>query len=266
MQTVLIVISELNNTFIYDHESFCDDSIIWNDIICEVRRGNLYDPYDSQSYIQAADVPTAGGASEETALEGSEKGIAKLLSTSLGASATLSLNGSKELSDFPFGIPRFRWDFGYTFLHPLGMGSNSTYLNALRDTGRISARVWSIFWGRMWNDDPLDGSVVLGGYDSAKVIGDNLTSPLDYTDSGGAGCWTGMKVIVRDIQLNFRDGDDKSIFPPNTALPFCIVPQKQLLMEAPRDILELFEAETNTNSTGDSFGLHWSAKLYDKDN
>lgn len=258
--------SELNNTFIYDQQSFCDKTIIWNDKICEVRRGGLYDEGDSESYDQEKDITSAGGASEELALEGAEKGIKKLLSTSLGALESLTLDGADSLDGFPIGVPRFRWDNGYTFLHSLGMGSNSTYLNALHDAGRIGARVWSIFWGRMWIDEPLDGSVVIGGYDSDKVIGDNYTRPLDYTDFGGSGCWTGMKVIVRDIQINNRDGSDKSLFPPNTALPFCIVPQRQLLMEAPGNLRSQFEAETGTNYTAESFGLHWSAKIYDKDN
>ena len=175
------------------------------------------------------------------------------------------MNASGSLESFPFAVPRQSWDHGYTFLHSLGMGRNSTYLNALKDAGRISARVWSIFWGRMWIDNPMDGSVVMGGYDSSKVIGDNYTEALDYTDADGSGCWTGMKVVVRDIQLNFRDGSDESIFPVNSAIPFCIVPQRQLLMEAPGALLNQFEALTGFNHTGDSYGLHWSAQIFDGD-
>lgn len=255
----------MNNTYIYDNQAFCDKTIIFSDTICEVRRGNLFDANNSDTYSKGKDVPDAGGAREEASLEGSEKGIGKLMDTSLGATDTLSLDGSDELENFPFATPRLRWDHGYTFLHSLGMGRNSTYLNALKDAGKISARVWSIFWGRMWTDDPLDGSVVVGGYDSAKVIGDNYTEALDYTDASGSGCWTGMRVIVRDIKLNDRDGFDRSIFPVNTAMPFCIVPQRQLLMEAPGSLLESFEKATGANHTGDSYGLHWSAQLFNED-
>ncbi|KAI9874546.1 MAG: hypothetical protein M1823_007660, partial [Watsoniomyces obsoletus] len=63
------------------------------------------------------------------------------------------------------------WDAGYTVLHALGLGSNSTYLNGLKQSSQIGSRVWSIFWGRMWTDDnPLDGSIVFGGYDQRKII------------------------------------------------------------------------------------------------
>lgn len=259
--------SELNNTWIYDDQSFCDKTIIWNDLICKIRRGNLFQEENSKSYLKESGIREAGGAPEEAAFQGSEHGIKKLVSTSLGAIDTLSLNGSEALEKYPIGIPRLRWDHGYTFLHSLGMGSNSTYLNALRSAGRISSRVWSIFWGRMWIDEPLDGSVVIGGYDSEKVIGENYTSALDYSDiDGTSGCWTGMKVLVRDIQLNYRDGEDRSIFPSNTALPLCIVPQRQFLFEAPTSIYDAFIEATGMKKKGDSFGLHWSAELVDPNN
>lgn len=125
---------------------------------------------------------------------------------------------------------------------------------------QIASRVWSIFWGRMWVDDWLDGSVVFGGYDSELVLGDNYTQSLDYSDS--TGCWTGMKVTITDIVLNIRDGSKVSIFPTNYALPTCIVPQRQLLLEAPSSIVANFEEETNMTSIGTSFGLHWSAVQY----
>ncbi|KAK8002327.1 hypothetical protein PG989_002046 [Apiospora arundinis] len=54
-----------------------------------------------------------------------------------------------------------------------------------------ASRMWSIFWGRMWNSRPLDGSVVLGDYDRDKTIDANYTQRLDYSDT--TGCWTGMK-------------------------------------------------------------------------
>ena len=113
---------------------------------------------------------------------------------------------------------------------------------------------------------PIDGSLVLGGYDEEKVIGANYTAPLRYDDyTGTAGCWTGMKVTISDIRVNFRDGSDESIFPSNTALPCCIVPQRQLLLEAPGAYVSSFEEVTGTNHTENSYGLHWSARLIDAD-
>lgn len=204
-----------------------------------------------------------GGASIETVGYGAETGIADLVSTSLTGSDEFS-SGSINLSEFPIGTPRKNWDHGYTILHAMGMGKNSTYLNSLVQSGKIASKVWSIFWGRMWIDQPLDGQVVLGGYDQEKVIGQNYTQALDFSDS--TGCWTGMKVTISDIELIDRTGSTSSVFPPNFALPVCIVPQRQLLIEAPSSILAAFENKTNTHTTGVSYGLHWLAQLYDETN
>ncbi|KAJ4269824.1 hypothetical protein NW762_001493 [Fusarium torreyae] len=231
---VLLPWAELNNTWIYDDQPYCDKTVIWNDRICQIRRGGLFHEEESRSFKKASDIGDAGGSTDEVSLQGSEAGIKKLVSTSLAGTDNITLEGAPSIEDFPIGIPRLKWDAGYTLLHPLGLGSNSTYLNALKAAGAISSRVWSIFWGRMWVKTPINGSLVLGGYDEEKVIGKNYTAPLVYDDyTGTPGCWTGMKVTVSDIRVNFRDGSDKSIFPSNTALPCCIVPQRQLLLEAP---------------------------------
>lgn len=148
-------------------------------------------------------------------------------------------------------------------LHAMGMGRNSTLLNALVQTGQISSRVWSVFWGRMWvdADDALDGTLVLGGYNQDQVFGANFTQPLDYSDD--TGCWTGMKVHISSLSLNFRNGSDLNLLPTNTALDVCIVPQRQMMLEAPFSLVETFEEATGMEHHGQSYGLHWSAFLYD---
>ncbi|KAJ4113208.1 hypothetical protein NW768_011484 [Fusarium equiseti] len=263
---VLLPWAELNNTWIYDDQPYCDKTVIWNDRICQIRRGGFYNEANSTSFIKAADIGDAGGSTNEVSFQGAESGIKKLVATGLAGTDNITLEGAPTVNDLPIGIPRLKWDAGYTMLHPLGLGSNSTYLNALKEAGKISSRVWSIFWGRMWVKTPIDGSLVLGGYDEEKVIGANYTAPLRYDDyTGTAGCWTGMKITISDIRVNFRDGSDESIFPSNTALPCCIVPQRQLLLEAPGAYVSRFEDVTGTNHTENSYGLHWSARLIDAD-
>lgn len=231
-------------------------------MICQVRRGDYYLEGDSTSYTKTKDVVDAGGASVETEGYGAELGIDQLLTSSVGSIDTFTLNGTSALTAFPFGIPRLSWDHGYTMLHAMGMGSNSTLLNSLVAAGQISSRVWSIFWGRMWLDaeHTVDGSVVLGGYNQDQILGDNFTQPLDY--SNATGCWTGMKVHVNNITLNLRDGLEVSILADNATFDACIVPQRQLLAEAPSSVLEAFEAETGMESIRDSYGLHWGAKIF----
>ncbi|KAF4949360.1 hypothetical protein FSARC_13491, partial [Fusarium sarcochroum] len=211
----------------------------------------------------------AGGAPNETTLAGTPEDIKKLVSSSFGGTDDIELEGSVQLKDFPIGIPVFKWDAGYTYLHALGLGSNSTYLNALQKAGNIGSRVWSIFWGRVWVEDDLDGSLVLGGYDEEKVTGDNYTAPLDYDDYvGSSGCFTGMRVVLSDIKVNFRNGTEKSIFPTDTALPCCIDPHHHLLLDAPTAYVSNFQQVTGLFASSEAYsrGFHYDALMFERDN
>lgn len=252
---------ELNNTFVYDGRGYCDKTVIWNDLICEVRRGGLYKSDSSTTFVRHSDLVDAGGASIEAQLSGSELGIGELISSSVGADDVFALNQQEvNIANMPVGIPRFAWDHGYSLMHGMGLGRNSTLLNSLHSASKISSKVWSIFWGRMWVADAIDGSLVLGGYDADKVIGNNFTAPLDYSDK--TGCWTGMKAQITGITLNNRNGTNAQLLDSSTVISACIVPQRQLALEAPQSLIQRFEALTNMKNEGRSFGLHWSAYLY----
>lgn len=263
---MILCISELNNTWLYDQNAFCDSTVIFDDTICQVRRGNYFREDQSTSYAKTSDLVASGGAPVETQGKGAELGIQKLLTTSLAGSYNFTIEPASTLERFPIGTPRLAWDHGYTILHAMGMGRNSTFLNTLFTNRQISSRVWSFFWGRTWVDsqDAVDGSLVLGGYNQQQVFGDNLTQPLDYSDT--TGCWTGMKVHVSSLNLNFRNGTDFSLLPTNTALDMCLVPQRQLLTEAPATVISAFEGATGMTTIGPSYGIHWSAALYDNVN
>ncbi|KAI1418564.1 acid protease [Hypoxylon sp. FL1857] len=254
---------DLNDTWIYGPQAYCDKTVIWNDVICQVRRGNYYYEGNSSSWAKADDIVAAGGAATEAQPPGEELGVGGLVTSSLGGTDNIGLNVNESLASFPIGIPTSSWDYGYTMLHAMGLGRNSTILNSLLQTGRIGSRVWSIFWGRMWVDDnsAVDGSIVFGGYDQQKTIGKNYTQPLDFSDN--TGCWTGMKVHISSVKLNFRGGNDQELFDLNNEIDACIVPQRQLLLEAPQWLHDEFERATGMQSIGTSYGLHWSASLYD---
>lgn len=209
--------------------------------------------------MKTDDITAAGGASTEESRTG------KLMTSSLVGKDTFNLNSTITLNGFPLGIPRLSWIPDFTILHTMGMGTNSTILNALVQAGQIGSRVWSIFWGRMWVNDEVavDGSVVFGGYDQQKTLGRNYTQPIDFSDTK---CWTGMSVQISKITLKFRNGYDTNLMPSNMLMLACIVPQRQLLLEASDSILHRFEQETGMASFDRSFGLHHSAFLYDASN
>lgn len=210
------------------------------------------------------DLASVGGAPVETAYDGAETGISDLVSSSLGVTDTLTLDGSKELEEYPFGIPRMRWDHGYTYLHALGLGSNSSYLHVMREAGRIASRSWSMYWGQEYTDDNIDGSIVVGGFDSEKVMGEPHTFPLDYDDyESPTGCWTGIKVNISEVVLNTRDGEDHTIW--DKEMSVCIVPQRQTLLEATDEFLNAFQQATVSESIDTAEGLSWGGQVYSTD-
>jgi hypothetical protein len=259
----------LNNTYIYDEEAYCNPDVVWNPQICKVRRGGYFNETQSTSFTQFANIATAGGATQELKIRGSESGVLNLLSTSVAGTERISLGSGPDhdansTTSLPIGIPRMAWDGGSTTLPPLGMGSNSTFLNALVRGGQIPSRVWSYFWGRTWAGPgiDMDGTLVLGGYDAEKVTGSNVTQRLDYSEE--TGCWTGMKVAVTDLVVNWRNGSDQSVMPANSAVPVCLVPQRRTLFGAPSTVVERFRAAVGMkgNSFALSKGMHWGARLY----
>ncbi|KAM0193010.1 hypothetical protein ACHAPI_007959 [Fusarium lateritium] len=218
---VLLPWADLNNTWIYNTEPHCGTETIVNDRVCRVRRGGLFSEEDSTTFTNFSNIVNAGGAQDGTVVKGGTIGIRKLAEDGRGAKDKVKLEGSVALQDFPFGIPTSEWDDEPSTLSPLGLGRNSTYLNALRTAGKITSRVWSIFWGRMWTRNDLDGSLVLGGYDEKKVTGENYTAPLVFGNFDAKdGCWTGMRVTVTDIKINFLGGTNASIVPTGTTLQY----------------------------------------------
>ncbi|KAI2473152.1 acid protease [Annulohypoxylon bovei var. microspora] len=261
---VLLPWPELNNTWIYD-QGYCDSAYVQSASKCQAWRGNYYQESKSSTWVKENDIAVAGGAPVELETQ-KEAGIDKLISTSLGGTDEFVLNITEGLAKFPIGIPTMNWDNGYTMLHAMGMGKNSTILNALFKAKRIGSRVWSIYWGRMWvtDRDPIDGSVAFGGYDQQKTIGSNYTQSLDFSET--TGCWTGMKVRISKITLHNPDIHDVGLLEPSTELVACIVPQHQLLLEGPVSILNWFEYYTQKAKYGISSGLYKDASLYNESN
>jgi len=204
---------------------------------------------------------SCGGASQEIADRGVKPdGISKLLSTSLAGVDPLVIPQDIAFK-IPIGIPRVPWDTqpsSYTITNPLVLGTNSTFLNRLIEAGQIPSRVWLIFWGRMWTDEgAVNGSVVLGGYDNNKIVGNNFPKALDFSQE--TGCWTGMKITVSSLLVNFRNGTDANALAPNTALTLCIVPHERLLLDIPFDMVTTVMVLMEMNSTGPSYGIHYTS-------
>ncbi|KAL8952958.1 MAG: hypothetical protein Q9222_001177 [Ikaeria aurantiellina] len=114
-------------------------------------------------------------------------------------------------------------------LHTVGLGANSTFLNALFSAGAIASKSWGLLWG--WqgakSDQQTEGSLILGGYDSAKTRGPNVTYPFAKHPL----CQLGLVVTITDIVLNLKNGSSSTILPPSagSAMRACVGPDFPLI-------------------------------------
>ncbi|KAF4628276.1 hypothetical protein G7Y89_g9875 [Cudoniella acicularis] len=242
-------IRPLNNTFIYGSNGYCSSS--WSTAGCTTFRGGQYNQFSSMTRGTASPVSYPTDASPYPALN--------------FITDNFTLSSNVTLGDFPIGIVQADWgEQGYFPQMAMGLGANSTVLNALKASGQIASRSWGMFWGRTGAtpNTQLDGNMVLGGYDRAKVTGANHTQSLSNSK---ASCYTNMLVTITNMIVNFPNGTDASIFggAQSTAITACIVPDYPVLMTLPTDpYMDTFEMLTNSNLPGRSFGLYYYGMLY----
>ena len=151
------------------------------------------------------------------------------VTTDIFGSDTLAIQPSINLPNFNFHLPRSRTN-EYLEMCTLGLGYESTLLNEMKNTKQINSRSWSLYQG-LTGEDPahqLDGNLILGGMDQAKIKGENYTTPLASADST---CPTRFLVTVTDIVMDSTDGSSMSIIGPShgSALQMCISPGYRLI-------------------------------------
>ena len=175
---------------------------------CSNQYGGLFDEGSSRTWS-----PTTFGAlgtASESRLDQDYK----------WGSDTLLVNTTLSIPDFPLGIFRGSADYQNT----VGLGRNSTLLNALVSAGAIFSKTFSIFqgWTGAQTQYQTDGSLIIGGYDSAKITGKNITLPFTVEDS----CLSGLIISVTDVQMNLKNGSNVSIIGESrgSALRACIDP------------------------------------------
>jgi hypothetical protein len=175
---------------------------------CTTIRGGTYDSSISTSASANLEVYGAGGDPSDTM-----RALGAHIWYSDWARDTLRA-GNTTLKDFPIGMPRFEFGGIFDTQANIGLGRNSTLLNALRETGRISSRTYSFWWGinSASPANSMDGQLVLGGYDAAKVMGPNITQKLLPSATQ---CGSGMYVTVTNMILGFPNGTKADMLAPS---------------------------------------------------
>lgn len=182
---------------------------------------------------------------------------------------TETLNLGKDFTLQKFPIARVKdpsnWNLqDYATQNIIGLGTGSTLISSLKNAKRIMSRAVGIHWGLdgVTSKDQSLGSFVLGGYDKAKTYGDGLTQLLTDKEE----CASKIVISIQDIVLNFRNGTDVSLFPSTsggTALQACLLPERPVLMDMPRNpYFNNLEDATGNLEASRSYGIDfWNVIL-----
>lgn len=212
---------------------------------CAGSVGGFFNEKSSSTYSGASDLQALHVAEESGTGHGNDS----------WGTDTLKLNSSLSLANFPFGVNKGLADN----VNALGVGRNSTLLNTLVSRGDIASRTYS-FWEGWTGTEPqhqMDGNLVFGGYDAAKISGNNITLPFS-TDKF---CLEGYIVAISDIKMELPNGYRPSIIGSYTgsSLRACISPGYPI-MSLPKEIWTAFVAASGVTEVGrsnqtDSFGM-----------
>ena len=212
-----------NNSFVYDANTSCDKDLTL--VQCNAQHGGFYDSGSSTTWKAVKSAKSLGVPQEAKDPGGSN----------IWGTDQISFNSSFNILDYPIGIERGNAQA----FSVIGLGTNSTMINALFDAGAIASKTWSLAWG--WSgvetSQQINGGFVMGGYDAAKTSGKNVTTPLTPTPN----CPSGMIVTVNGMSMNLKNGSDPNILGKDHGSAFraCLDPQHPL-MTLPQDVFQNF--------------------------
>lgn len=198
----LSVLRDEDNTYINDQDAECgpDDTVDQ----CETRLGGLFDGSRSGTFRSSIGLSAPGFVPLEG--DGNPRKVDE------SATDTIYLNGSTALKDFPVGINRAFHLLGLSNSF-IGLNTNSTAMKALIASGRIFSNTVGMYYG--WDgtipSTSIDGSLVLGGYDRAKVDGARYGINPAYSINPAPGCLNGLQLRIDDITVDFSNGTSGSI-------------------------------------------------------
>ncbi|KAK2858483.1 hypothetical protein FQN49_004682, partial [Arthroderma sp. PD_2] len=169
----------------------------------------------------------------------------------------LRLNSDVSISQFPIFFPKPK----VIPQNSIGLGPNSTFLNILFDQGKIASKTWSLFWGwqGLEQENQTNGSLVLGGYDKAKMVGANLTEGF----SDRIGCPSSMLVYINNIAVNHADNKNTSLFTAaGSALHMCIKPDNPQVT-LPKDVFDNLKKALPGKPIEHSTGIYPTSLAYE---
>ena len=232
-----------NNTYLYDDSATCDKNMTEPE--CTARFGGLFDESKSSSWHQYQGLTAPGfGPLNNTIEQGASK-------ASYTGTDDFKFNDAFTLHDFAFGLDKGGSLSSGASLGTLGLGPNSTLLTTLEADGTIQSKTWSMFqgWSGAEASQQIDGTVIFGGYDKAKVTGPNVTLPLNV----GPSCPSGFQMTIESIDMNLKNGSSSSLLGSSraSALQACMDPKGNAL-SLPYDMWSNFLKISGSTEVGRS--------------
>ena len=203
-----------NNTYIYNSTYNCSSNANASQAECEAAVGGFFEQDKSTTWVAASNSSILNLPTESAQTPGN-----------LYGTDTIHLNSTYTLPQFAFGFNNGVTNEVANF----GLGQNSSLLNGLYSAGAIPSRVWSLYngWNGAASAQQADGSIVFGGYDTAKATGPNITLPFAANDDFELGqCPNKHIVTISDIKMNLKNGSSPSILGTNNGAAFraCLLP------------------------------------------
>lgn len=246
-----------NLTYLQDTLTICVDNS--GSTSCEAANGGLLDAAKSSTWTVANESITQS----RPAYDGGDTPNGQY------ALDTLRLGSNRTFENFYLGLTSRDWPniAASTF----GLNKNSSILFDLYNNGSIASHSWSYFFGKD-GDTQVDGSLTLGGYDSAIVApGPNLTLPFMENKD----CPTKHQAIVSGLALKWKNGTSTSLLDDTSykkGLSVCITTTYEYLAELPAELIDSFLSRSGTKQEWNSYSpLSWnelivlSSTAYDGD-
>lgn len=134
------------------------------------------------------------------------------------------------------GFPSIYDEPGYGGQGVLPLGSNSDLLRIAVDSGAVPSTVFGLWTGSRSIDNPVDGSLVIGGYDTARIKGDLTTFPSREKCE--------MCVVITGLTYDDDSGSTNLFSSSEETLQVSLQPGENVLY-APQNIWENFQTATD---------------------
>ncbi|RMZ91830.1 hypothetical protein DV736_g930, partial [Chaetothyriales sp. CBS 134916] len=185
---------------------------------CIAEKGGVFNPKKSRTYVVTTESQW-NGTQEPALSEGSYIYFNDELRF-----------GSDGLS---YGFPAFLNQPGYGSQAGLPLGANSTFVRAVYEAGKAPSQVWGLWPGTRNIYEPVDGLLVIGGYDTSRVNGDWVEFP---TYENCATC-----VVVEELTYTWEGGSTSLLANSSDSLRIGLEPFAKGL-DLPQYMFENFAA------------------------